>query len=161
MAGAFPIPPTYASPVDQDPATGKAFFSPAWLQYFLDLSRVLSEAGGTSGVNHEALGGLLGGAANDHYHMTQVQQTAVLAAVSGVGGAVQLPAVGASPWTYHNANAYNVFVVASGGTPSDLSVSRDNVTFYSAGAQRAVTLGPGDYLKVTYAAAPTVAVFPL
>lgn len=160
MATSYPVPPTHVQPIGEDPTTGKPYFEPIWLQWFLSIARVLgnSGAGGTSGtIDHETLGGLLGGAASDHYHFTSAERSTTL---NGPSAVVVLPAVGASPWTYTNATGFRVFAVVAGGTISDVSVSRDNATFYSLGTSRGAVLGTLDYLKVTYTVAPTVALLP-
>lgn len=154
----FPPPPTYVAPIGQDPVTGKSYFEPAWLQWFLDFAQILTSAGGTSGVNHEALGGLLGGAANDHWHLTETQRDRLL---DGSGEAVDLPAVGASPWTYTNITGFVATAAISGGTLTTVEISRDGVTFYDIATTRVVVLGTSDKLRITYAAVPTVALFPL
>lgn len=69
--------PTYAPPVEVDPRNGQARFAPIWLKWFLDLAATL-EGGGTDAVDHEALTGLLGGSANNHWHLTQAQRNDLL-----------------------------------------------------------------------------------
>lgn len=103
----FPPPPTYAEPVIVDDKTGKAGFSPIWLNWFLAFAKLLEDAasgtiiehnnllsiqGGTPGqyyhftsaehttlaaYNHESLNGLLGGTASQHYHLTSAQHTLI------------------------------------------------------------------------------------
>lgn len=68
--------PTYADPVVVDERTGKAKFNPIWLRWFLDLTKSLSASGA---ADHEQLSGLLGGAASQHYHLTQAQLAALVA----------------------------------------------------------------------------------
>jgi hypothetical protein len=41
-------PPTYALPILVDEKTGKASFSPIWLNWFLELAQLLNTAGGTT-----------------------------------------------------------------------------------------------------------------
>ncbi len=155
----FPQPPTFVAPVGQDPVTGKSYFEPAWLQWFLDFAQVLTNAGGSSGINHEDLGGLSGGSVGNHWHLTQAQHDQL---VDGPGAAVVTPAVGASPWKYQNATGHNASVIIIGGTVTNVEISRDDATYYSAGAAAtAVTIGAEDYIRITYAVAPTVALFPL
>lgn len=67
------------------------------------------------------------------------------------GGTPVSPAIGASPSTYINTNAYGVNVAIAGGTVSNVSVNGQNTgsiagTYY---------LAPGSYITVTYSAAPT------
>lgn len=77
MATAFQPPPTYAEVVIFEPDGTKPKFNPIWLKWFLDVAAVLtsSGSGGGGAVDHESLTGLLGGAASDHYHLTQTQHT--------------------------------------------------------------------------------------
>lgn len=84
--------------------------------------------------------------------------------ITAYGTAVSSPVAGASPWTYQNTNTYPVEFIAAGGTITNIQFSRDNVTYYSAtgitnGA--AIRLAPGDYAKLLYTAAPTIAVVPM
>ena len=67
----------------------------------------------------------------------------------------------ASPYTYQNTSGFDATVIITGGTVSDISFSRDNVTYYSIGALSGmVGLSPNDYLKVTYTVAPTMTLVP-
>lgn len=81
MAINFPPPPTYALPVIEDPITKASTFNPIWLNWFLQITQILEENTNTiaAGGNHEELGGLLGGAPNDHVHLTQVEYDALIA----------------------------------------------------------------------------------
>ena len=71
-------PPTYIDPVLVDERTGKSKFNPLWLKWFVDLTGIINNAGGTV-VNHNDLSGLQGGSASQRYHLTSAQQTAVAA----------------------------------------------------------------------------------
>lgn len=153
-----PAPPTYVSPIGMDKVTEKPYFEPAWLQWFLDLAQILSAAGGTGGISHEDLINLFGGGAGDHWHLTQAQHDTLTDASTA---AVVTPTVGASPWTYQNATGYRVYGVIVGGTVTNVELSRDNATFYSAGTSQIIVLSNSDYLRLTYAVAPTLALFPL
>lgn len=105
----FPAPPTFAEPVITDERTGKGNFNPIWLNWFLQVVKLLEDAssgtiiehnnllliqGGTPGeyyhltaaqhttlaaYDHEDMNGLLGGAAADHYHLTAAQHTILVA----------------------------------------------------------------------------------
>ena len=79
MASVFQPPPTYALPVVVDEVTGRSVFNPIWLRWFIDLSKNFTA---TATGSHEGLAGLLGGAANNHYHLTATQVTTALAATS-------------------------------------------------------------------------------
>jgi hypothetical protein len=50
MANIYPPPPTFVPPIGEDRVSGKPYFEPAWLQWFLDLARLLTNAGGTAGL---------------------------------------------------------------------------------------------------------------
>ena len=68
---------------------------------------------------------------------------------------------GSSPWTYQNTAGGGVSVVVTGGTVSQIGVSRDNSTYDSwAPTAGQFYLAPGDYLQITYSVAPTVAIYP-
>lgn len=70
-------------------------------------------------------------------------------------------AVGASPFTIQNTTGGAVDLIVAGGTVSAIAFSRDNVTFYSVGQTSGVFwLSPYDYLRVTYAVAPTITLVP-
>lgn len=65
--------------------------------------------------------------------------------------------VGASPFVYQNATGYTAEVICSGGTVTEIAISRDGTTYYPTGlTSGAPVLGPGDRVKVTYSAAPTM-----
>jgi hypothetical protein len=68
---------------------------------------------------------------------------------------------GASPYTYQNTLGYPADVIVNGGTVSAIAFSRDNATFYTAGAIGGIfPLSPYDYLRVTYTVAPTMTLIP-
>ena len=84
-----------------------------------------------------------------------------------VGGGSNLPVQvitpGGSPYTLHNTASYHALVLVSGGAVSQTAMSRDNSTYYVTGSATnaiAAYLSPGDYVQVTYSAAPAVVVFP-
>jgi hypothetical protein len=158
----FPAPPTYADVVlidERAAATGKPSrpkFNPIWLKWFLDLGAFVSSSGGGGGTaaNHESLTGLLGGAANDHYHLTGTQQSY---AIGSYGSAPSAITVTASPFAYQNAGSYNASVLVQGGTVTKVEFSRNGSTYYDVGTVAGMfQLSPSDYLKVTYTVAPTM-----
>jgi len=70
--------------------------------------------------------------------------------------------VGASPFTYQNLDHYPEDIIISGGTVSSIAWSRDGSTYYNLGLTSGVFhLEPGEYLQVTYTAAPTMTKVPL
>lgn len=84
MASAFEPPPTYASVVlyderaqDTPKLLASVKFNPIWLKWFVDLSALLSVAGGGggSGFSHNSTTGLQGGTANQYYHFTAAEHT--------------------------------------------------------------------------------------
>lgn len=92
MTSVFQPPPTYALPVVVDEITGKSIFNPIWLRWFIDLSKNFTA---TATWNHESLSGLLGGGANNHYHLTSSQ--AVIA--TRVANGTQAGYLSAADWT--------------------------------------------------------------
>ena len=68
------------------------------------------------------------------------------------------PISGDSPFVYRPTVRGQVIV--SGGTVSKIEISRDGTTYYDTGLTEGVfPLSAADYLRVTYAVAPTVSVF--
>lgn len=67
-------------------------------------------------------------------------------------------AVGASPFTYQYVEAGQASVLLSGGTVTLVEFSRDGVTWYSVGVatDAMLAVSQGDYLRITYGAAPTM-----
>lgn len=147
----LPIPPTYAEPLVDDGK--KAYFNPIWLKWFLDFAQLLQAAASGSGVNHEALTGLLGGAANDHYHTTGAEKTTTLSGPGTAAGTFTCPATGGS---VQNTSGFRTVVIPAGGAATAYAVSRDNVTFFAVGVPGFIVLGTSDWLKVTHAGAPTL-----
>ena len=89
----FPPPPTNVLPVDVDPVTGRPTFNVIWLNWFVQLARLLSSAGGGGGgIFHNSLMGLQGGdpVAKDFYHLDSVEHAQVVAnlhnALNGLQG---------------------------------------------------------------------------
>lgn len=81
-------------------------------------------------------------------------------ALVGYKTAVATITVGASPFVYHNTNPYSVDVLTSGGTVSSIQFSRDGSNYYTYPSGEIVNLSPGDYVKVTYTALPTMVSIP-
>lgn len=154
----IPPPPTFKPPIGENEATGKPYFEPAWLQWFLDIAQILSNAGGSAGISHEALGDLYGGLTENHWHLTQAEQVRL---TSGYDNTPTTQVAGGSPWTYQNVSGFTCSALIVGGTLTGVEYSRDNATFYALGATRAVALGLNDYLRITHAGAPTLVLFPL
>jgi len=75
-------------------------------------------------------------------------------AVSGI-------TVGVSPFSYKNAGKSNVDIIVDGGTVSAIAYSRDGTNFFTTGLTAGMfSLSPGDTLKVTYSATPTMTLVP-
>jgi hypothetical protein len=70
--------------------------------------------------------------------------------------------VTASPFKYQNGNNYPTDIIIQGGTVSLIEISRDNASFFSLGTltNGIVNLSSGDYIRVTYSAAPTMTQVP-
>lgn len=80
MATDFQPPPTWAEVILVDKA-GKAppKFNPVWLKWFVDLVGVINASGGGGGtIQHNDLGGLQGGTANQYYHLTAAESTLLI-----------------------------------------------------------------------------------
>lgn len=96
------------------------------------------------------------------WNNTQLTRTAYTTAISAI-------TVGASPFTYTNAGVTPVQVFITGGDVTEVAYSRDEATFFVIGVvttQGAVTgqmvlLAPGDSVRVTYTAAPTMNLIPM
>ena len=86
----FEPPPTYADPVlinekEKPGSKGYSKFNPIWLKWFLDITQVLTNAGGGSGsIQHNNLLGLQGGGASERYHLGQSDATNVGTIASGL-----------------------------------------------------------------------------
>jgi hypothetical protein len=63
-------PPTYADLLIEDQHSKKPVFNPIWLDWFVTMTKVLNNSGGSSGLTHNSLSGLQGGTANEYYHAT-------------------------------------------------------------------------------------------
>jgi len=79
---------------------------------------------------------------------------------SGNSNAAAAPAVitpPASTVAWQNTTGFPMLLVISGGTVTVISVSRDNAAYFILGLiAGSVLLAPNDYIKLTYAVAPTV-----
>lgn len=81
----FSPPPTYADPVVVDEVTGVSQFNPLWLKWFLDTTSFISINGGGGLIQHNATGGLQGGASGEYLHLTAAQHTDLTAGFTGTG----------------------------------------------------------------------------
>lgn len=69
--------------------------------------------------------------------------------------------VPASTVAYRNTLAVDASVIVSGGTVTDIEFSRNNSTWYTTGTIAGMFhLSPNDYIRVTYAVAPTMTLIP-
>lgn len=151
---AFQPVPTYQDPVEVDPRTGKSQFSPTWLSWFL----TLSQGGLGSTIQHNSTLGLQGGSSGQYYHLSSTQLAATNFRSLTAPAAIT---VTASPFTYHNVSGFDQSAIVKGGTVTLVEFSRDNVTFFDVGVLAGMfTLSKGDYLRVTYAVAPTMTAIP-
>jgi hypothetical protein len=70
-------------------------------------------------------------------------------------------AVGTSPWPYQATQGYRESIIVSGGTVSLIEFSRDGATWFGLGETAGMfVLDPGDRLRITHTAAPTVTRIP-
>jgi hypothetical protein len=81
----FPPPPTYADPIIVDEITRRSQFNPLWFKWFLDLGDFVTKNGGGGLIQHNNLGALQGGSANEYYHLTTSQHGALTAGFTGTG----------------------------------------------------------------------------
>lgn len=140
----FQPPPTWANPVIVDEVTQEATFNPIWLKWFVDLVGVLNSlGGGGSAIQHSALAGLQGGAANQYYHLTAAAEAALTAGFTGTGALVRessptliTPVLGAATGTSLSVSSTLRSTLAGGLRSSD----------NTAGTTGAVnTMYPGGY----------------
>ena len=75
-------------------------------------------------------------------------------------GAVTTFTPGASTVAAQYTGTVAGLLTVTGGTWTDISVSRDNSTFYDLGTQAAFAVSPNDYIKITYSSVPTCKVLP-
>lgn len=79
-------------------------------------------------------------------------------------GALAAPSnvvVGASPFVHQNTGKHDIEAIIAGGTVTLIEFSRDGATWYDAGITAGmVWLSPGDRVRVTYSAAPTMTAIP-
>ena len=153
MTTQFQPPPTYADPVIVDEATRKGQFNPLWLKWFLDLSQFINNNGGGSAIQHNSLGGLQGGTANQYYHLNQTTYailnnigTPTAGSVAyGTGSTVAFSPVGSSGQVLTSGGAGSpTWSTPAGGSvtsvglslPTEFTVSNSPVT--SAGTLTAV-----------------------
>lgn len=68
--------------------------------------------------------------------------------------------VGASAFSYQNLDGYRQIVVVNGGTVSQIAYNRGGNIVSTGATQGAFPLDPGDILRVTYTAAPTMTKIP-
>lgn len=78
----FQPPPTWAEVVLVDETTKRARFNPVWLKWFVDLIKILDEAGGGS-IVHNATSGTQGGQVNELYHFTSAEHAFLAGFVVG------------------------------------------------------------------------------
>jgi len=91
MTVIFSPPPTYAEVVLVDEKTDKARFNPIWLKWFVDVAAVLTSSGAGGGsIQHNALNGLQGGTANQYYHLTAAERSAIqtLLGITGIDATI-------------------------------------------------------------------------
>lgn len=70
-------------------------------------------------------------------------------------------AAGASPYVYTNSNKYVEDVAIAGGTVTAVDFSRGGTTWYPCGVVAGmIQLSPGDGVRITYTAAPTITRIP-
>ena len=69
--------------------------------------------------------------------------------------------VGASPFTFQYTGTNSASLIVNGGTVSNIAFSRNGTTYFTLGTTSGMfTVSPGDYIQVTYSAAPTITTIP-
>lgn len=82
------------------------------------------------------------------------------ASVSWLATVPSNPTPGASPWVYHNTNAYALFVAIQGSVGQTVYLSKDGTTYFQVGTvSGSLILAPGWYMQVVYSTAPANVVF--
>lgn len=77
-------------------------------------------------------------------------------------GPIQTISVGGSPFTFTNPESVRIWVLISGGTVTDISMSSDLIGLVSlALLGGGFPLNPGHSIKVTHLLAPTMKYWPL
>jgi len=80
---------------------------------------------------------------------------------AGGQGVAQAITVGASPFLYTAPASLSGNAIVSGGTVSDISISRDGATFFTTGSSSGMfPLSASDQLKVTWSVKPTMTFLP-
>jgi len=85
-------PPPFGTPfAQQDRNTGEMHVNELWAKWLIDLTQVLSSVnGGLGSITHNLTVGLQGGAANEYYHLTAAEVTALGNAVPYTGATANL-----------------------------------------------------------------------
>lgn len=107
--------------------------------------------------DHKNTTNLQGGTTNEYYHLTQDEHDRIMLSDIQPVAAVT---VGASPFVFQNTHDHAEDVITNGGNMSLIEFSRNGTNYYTV-AQGALVegmfhLSPGDYIRVTYAVAPTM-----
>lgn len=126
MAETFEPPPTFADVVlvQKKQVGGQEFthaqFNPIWLKWFLDLANYISLNGAGGAIQHNTLGGLQGGQANEYYHLTAAEE-GLLANAQNANQVLAGPASGSAALP-----AYRVLVPAdmSGGYSGTITTAK-------------------------------------
>jgi hypothetical protein len=88
-------------------------------------------------------------------------QTALDGKATAGGGAVSGITLTGSPFVWQNTGAAVATVIIFGGTVTLIELSRDGSTWYTSGLILGTfRVAPSDRLRVTYAVAPTMTLFP-
>ena len=60
MSSTFPTPPTFATPIEKDPITGREVFSPLWLQWFVSAAQYFTSLSDASSLSAGDIAALTG-----------------------------------------------------------------------------------------------------
>jgi hypothetical protein len=108
----------------------------------------------TNSISGTMLGGTSGTMTSQMNRYGAVTETVTSSNSTAAAIVITVPSSGVA---YQNTTGYEMDVIVNGGTVTSISVSRDNVTYYTTGLLAGiVTLSANDYVKVVYSAAPTM-----
>ena len=144
----FQPPPTYADPVIVDEATRKGQFNPIWLKWFLDLSQYINVNGGGAQIQHSALGGLQGGAANEYFHLTSAKYALINSTGSPTSGGIAYGT--GSSFNFSSAGTAGQILTSGGaGAPTWTTASGGTVTSVTASTPLASSGGTTPNITIT------------
>jgi hypothetical protein len=143
----LPPPPTYTNEWN------------VWINWFTIIADAINAGTVAGNLSHNNLLNIQGGASTERYHLLNTEHSWVQNGV-GAKGATASISVTASPFTYQNTGTYDIDVIVSGGTVSDISFKRGSSTQSIGLTSGMFRLNNNDSLIVTYTVAPTMVSVP-